>query len=129
MNDIRTRLAMIVRNLAAPAEAQIAYLRGLGVAPSADELALELADEMALVPAAVEASELSSEEVEALVQLDDMLGRMSGESNAALWKVDALRHADEWRDVRMLARHALSLLEGHCHLQGNSQRVGRERDD
>lgn len=45
-----------------------------------------------------------------LVGLDRALERMSGAANAHLWTDQALRSAPEWREVRALAAHALTVL-------------------
>jgi predicted Mrr-cat superfamily restriction endonuclease len=92
-------LVSALRNLAASAEKQAAYLDELGVAPSCDELALDLEDALGKgLPPEVEA---------AVNQVNAQLDEMSGEENAALWHVDALKSAEEWEIVRRLAAEAL----------------------
>lgn len=87
---------------------QVAYLTDLGVAPLADELALELDD---LLEAALSDPDLLDvSQREALARLDDMLKRMSGPENAELWTTTALEDAAEWREIRDVAQTAVERL-------------------
>lgn len=106
--DVLARLRSAVGRLAEPAVAQIAYLTDLGVAPLADELALELDDLLGMVFA--DPNLLSISQREALTRLDDTLKRMSGAENSDLWTTTALEHAVEWRELRDVARIALERL-------------------
>lgn len=100
-----------LRRLAAPPEEQVAYLKKLGVAPSADELALELDDLLYLVPQLVRDGRLDDEGAEAIYDLDRKLADMSGPAKANLWTVEALLDGEQWLDVRRLAKQALARAE------------------
>jgi hypothetical protein len=109
---LRNRLQEALTRLAAPAEEQVAFLRELGVWPSADELALELDDVMRMLPEALNRGELSREEETLIRQVDDLLGTMSGEEKAELWDASQLALAKEWAEVRCLAKIARERLSG-----------------
>jgi hypothetical protein len=98
------RLLTAVENLASPADRQKAYLVSLGVAPSADELALEFDDAMS----GVSAEAALSEKLDAI---GNQLAAMSGEENSHLWQMGALVKSPEWATVRTLAAEALVLLQ------------------
>lgn len=93
-----------LKQLAADAAEQEAYLSRLGVLPSIDELALELDDAMLGIT-------LDDAEPRRLLErLDAHLDQMSGAENARLWTVAALRTAPEWIEVRKLAAQVLLAL-------------------
>ena len=98
-------------NLASPAEQQIEYLERIGTAPSADELALELDDIIGVIRVYARKGLLSASAMSAIDRLDERLAAMSGPQQAVLWTVDALRIAEEWAGVRLLAADALARLE------------------
>jgi hypothetical protein len=100
--------ATVVR-LAWAADAQIAYLRGIGVGGSADELALEFDDMFAAHRACPDSLGPVGY---VLADLDRALVRMSGDANVDLWTDEALRSAAEWHEVRALAAVALAALPG-----------------
>ena len=91
-----------VQRLAASPEEQQAYLRQLGTAPSADELALEFSDALML-----EKGLLDDAVRAAAVQLDEQLAGMGGPQHEELWTVAALHTSEEWRRVRELAAETL----------------------
>ena len=97
-------LKTALKQLAADAPEQEAYLAGLGVLPSTDELALELDDARLGIT-------LDDGEARRLLErLDTQLEQMSGEQNARLWTIDALKMAPEWIEVRRLANQVLLAL-------------------
>lgn len=98
--------ATVVR-LAWAADAQIAYLHGIGVGGLADELALEFDDMFAVHRARPDSLGPVGY---VLAYLDRALEEMSGEANADLWTDEALRSASEWHEVRALAALALTVL-------------------
>lgn len=106
----REELVDCLRRLAAAPEAQVEYLRKLGVYPSADELGLELHELALLLREKVRANEISFTEKAAVENLDRELGRLSGDENSSLWTVDALASADKWRNVRAMASECLRVL-------------------
>ena len=106
--NVFERLRSAVSRLAEPAAAQIAYLTDLGVAPLADELALELDDLLGV--ALADPNLLTIPQREALIRLDDALKHMSGAHNSDLWTTTALEHAAEWREIRDAAQTALERL-------------------
>lgn len=91
--------------LSLSAKEQEAYLRQLGTAPSADELALEFSDALGLVQ-----EQLDEDARTASSRLDRHLEEMSGGERAELWTVAALHAAPEWTRVRQLAHEALRAL-------------------
>lgn len=105
-----TRLLLAVEHLAADSETQIAYLTGLGDAELVDELALEFDDEFGIAPQLANAGIIPWRAVELLGALDLALDRMSGPENQRLWTSAALNSGDEWKEIRRLARVALSAL-------------------
>lgn len=86
---------------------QIEYLHHLGVHGLSDEMALEFDDLFAIHRGRPSALGPAGG---VLVDLDRALERMSGEANAHLWTDQALRSAPEWREVRVLAARALTVL-------------------
>jgi hypothetical protein len=103
----REWLVSALERLAMPADSQIRYLTALGVAPCADELALEFDDALPGAP-------LSPAEKAHLSALDRYLSRMSGPSHASLWTTGALVTSAEWIEVRRLARQALADIAGRA---------------
>ena len=97
---------LTVERLASSADVQDQYLRQLGTAPSADELALEFSD-------ALESARGNLPEAlrEAAAALDRQLDLMSGDANASLWNLDALRVSPEWKKVRELAVGLLGCMD------------------
>jgi hypothetical protein len=102
------QLRETVTRLAASADEQAAYLTELGVAPSADELALELDDLMRLVPQLIAKGYLDSNQEQALIALDHQLDDMSADTT--LWTQTALATRGEWSKVRQLAEATLARL-------------------
>ena len=100
----RDWLVSALQHLALPAEAQVRYLTEKGVAPSADELALEFDDALA-------GASLSQRERGLLAPLDAYLTGVRGPRHAALWTTSALRTRSEWAEVRRLAQNALSVMD------------------
>jgi hypothetical protein len=97
-------LLKAVGRLALPAHAQLEDLQRRGLLPSADELALDLHDGVALLPQFVANGWLDPQDASAIATLDEMLAQMSGSANNALWTGQALTEASEWEDVRRQAR-------------------------
>jgi hypothetical protein len=93
-------LVSALRNLAASADEQAAYLCDLGVAPSCDELALGLED-------ALKQPGLPPELEAAARDVDAQLTQMSGPESVLLWQVSSLKCAEAWDLVRRLAAKAL----------------------
>jgi len=102
MTAMRAEFRSSTERLASAADEQEAYLRQLGTAPSADELALEFTDALM-----VEKTHLDEGERTAALHLDEYLSQISGEENAELWTIAALHHAPEWAHVRDLANDLL----------------------
>jgi hypothetical protein len=99
-----TRLMWIVQALAASAEEQRALYPDFVVVP--DELALEH-EEVYTAFRKHQSGRLSAEQTEALEDLDQYLGGMSGMNDLTLWEREALRARAEWLHVRELALRAL----------------------
>ncbi|MET9632101.1 hypothetical protein ABZX92_32035 [Lentzea sp. NPDC006480] len=96
-----TGLREAVSWLAAPAEEQLAYLKSIGTAPSADELALEFDDVKHLCPDEPAAAALTG-------RIDALLDAMSGPG--PVWHTDSLATSPQWAEVRRLAADLLPLL-------------------
>jgi hypothetical protein len=105
-----TQIKEALGRLAAPAENQIQYLIQHGFAPCADELALELDDIIPFAQQLLMIHRLPQEGFDRIVNLNQYLGFISGQVHADLWTSDALRDAEEWKTVRLLARSALEQL-------------------
>ena len=106
-----TALAETVDVLALDAEGQVAALRTMfdwvdevGPGFNVDELALQFHDFVMLLPQVVDADMVSTEAAKAVWALDAQLDRMSGQEQAELWTVIALRNSAEWTKVRELQR-------------------------
>jgi len=119
---MRTRYTLLreaVANLAAPADAQVAYLdrsfSGLTGGQSAevygnDELALEFEDRLIAVGHMLDYGEIKTSEIDALHSLDDMLSRWSGEKHSDFWARTALFADPRWEAIRLRASEVLALL-------------------
>lgn len=114
-----TLLREAVANLAAPANAQAAYLdrifSGLTRGQSADaygndELALEFEDCFIAVGHMLHYGEIKTSEIDALQSLDDMLSRWSGEKHRDFWARTALFADPRWEAIRLRASEVLALL-------------------
>lgn len=101
-------LIKAVSRLALAADAQIAHLHERGLLSSADELALDLHDGVVLLPQFVASGWLTPDDASTITMLDEMLERMSGSENQALWTVEALKEASEWEEVRRRAQRVLA---------------------
>ncbi|MGH2851490.1 MAG: hypothetical protein ACRDLP_12825 [Solirubrobacteraceae bacterium] len=100
-------LRATVARLAAPRSEQEAYLRVLGTFRSADELALEFADELVRV---VLADSGYRRPRPPLGAVDDALSAFSGAASERFWQCDALDEP-QWEHVRALARAAVRELD------------------
>jgi len=105
-------LDQILERLASPPQAQIDYLRHLGVAPLADELALEFHDLHLLVPQLAAQRVLTPHQSEAIDAVSRQLDAMSARQDTSLWMEDALRRHPDWVEVRRLAAIAAKVLRG-----------------
>jgi hypothetical protein len=96
-------LCQVLVRLASPAQAQIDYLQHLGVAPLADELALEFHDLYLLVPQLAAQRVLAHQQRKAVDAVSRKLDGMSTCQDTRLWMEDALRSHPDWVEVRRLA--------------------------
>lgn len=103
MAKMSLKLRNAVERLAASPQEQEAYLRRLGTAPSADELALEFSDSLI-----VEQNNLDEPARHSALLLDQYLTKISGSEKAELWTVKALYGSSEWAHVRQLATDVLA---------------------
>jgi hypothetical protein len=103
-------LCQILERLASPPQAQIDYLRNLGVAPLADELALEFHDLYLLVPQLAAQRVLTQQQSEAIDAVSRQLDAMSACQDTSLWMEDALRRHSDWVEVRRLAAIAAKVI-------------------
>jgi hypothetical protein len=109
-DQVVDELSQILARLASPPQAQIDYLRHLGVAPLADELALEFHDLHLLVPQLVAQRVLTPQQSEAIDAVSRQLDAMSACQDTSLWGEDALRRHPDWMEVRRLAAMATKVL-------------------
>jgi hypothetical protein len=104
-------LASLMRAVAIaalPAAEQEVWLRLIGLDWSnVDEIAMEIGDGTLLAPQFVAAGWFPASALEPLRVLDASLTRMSGEANAHLWTLEALRTASEWTECRQQALRVL----------------------
>src|SRR5215813_14772723 len=103
-------LYQILERLASPPQAQIDYLRNLGVAPLADELALEFHDLYLLVPQLAAQRVLTHQQRKAVDTVSRKLDDMSTCQDESLWTEDALQSHPDWVEVRRLASIAAKAL-------------------
>ena len=114
---LNTNLKGSIERLTWTAEQQVAYLDSiLGHMTEAedasgygnDELALELEDNLSILPNLLNAGLIQMETVDSIKPLDIFLEENSGQENADFWARDALHHDERWNEVRRLARTALA---------------------
>jgi len=103
-------LCQVLGRLASPAQAQIDHLQHLGIAPLADELALEFHDLYLLVPQLAAQRVLTHQQRKAVDAVSRKLDDMSTCQDASLWAEDALRGHLDWVEVRRLASIAAKAL-------------------
>ncbi len=101
---VLSRLRQALQALALPAEAQIGLLPAC--TGGADEFALNF-DQWSRAASADRAIRMSRAQREALAAVEGLLDKMSGEKNAHLWTLGALRSNREWTRLRKAARNAL----------------------
>lgn len=101
-----TQFRRVLELLASRADEQEEYLRQLGTAPSADELAIEFSDALAIEKGLLEERVRTT-----ALALDRYLESISGQENENLWSVDALHVSREWETVRQLAADLLNLMD------------------
>lgn len=95
-------LVRMVGILALSADKQVSVLRGLGVYPMLDELALGFADYALLAPQAVALNWLSEPEAAIVGELESLLSGMSASADKLVWHADAIERK-EWQAVRECA--------------------------
>jgi hypothetical protein len=93
------------------ADAQLKYLADEGVPECVDELALDYNGIAAAANDMLAVGEISEGHRDCLNSLDELLQQFSGENNAQLWTPQALQSAEEWKQVRAMARNCLALLQ------------------
>lgn len=103
-DGVLARLRDALRALALPADAQAGLLPAFAGGP--DEFALQF-DQCLRAVQAEGAVRLSRAQRRALLAVDGMLDRMSGQDNARLWTTGALVKSREWTRLRRAARSAL----------------------
>ena len=109
-DKVVNELYQILERLASPPQAQIDYLRNLGVAPLADELALEFHDLHLLVPQLAAQRVLTHQQSEPIDGVSCELDAMSACQDTSLWMEDALRRHADWVEVRRLAANAAKVI-------------------
>jgi hypothetical protein len=114
-----TLLREAVANLAATAEAQVAYLDrsfstltggGSAEAYGNNELALEFEDSFIATGHMLEYGEITQAEIERLRSLDELLGQWSGKTQAAFWAREALFSDPRWEIIRSRAAEVFATL-------------------
>ncbi len=108
------RLALLIDSLqvlAQPADKQVQYLEGLGVAPISDELALEFDDAFHLVRQLLNDGVIDAHTYLELVELDDFLRKLSGEEYKGMWTTQAVAVEQEWCTIRAHAQRILGRIQ------------------
>ena len=103
-------LCQVLVRLASPSQAQIDYLQHLGVAPLADELALEFHDLYLLVPQLAAQRVLTHQQRKAVDAVSRKLDDMSTCQDTSLWTEGALQSHPDWVEVRRLAAIAAKVI-------------------
>jgi len=107
-------LKLALANLAGSADDQARYLDGvLGNSAAAygnDELAQELNDAFASHLDMKERGLMKDEQIDAVRQVDQLLGQISAGTEDVFWRREALATDPRWDQVRMAARAALRTL-------------------
>ena len=103
-DGVLSRLRHALQALALPAEAQLGLLPAFS--GGADEFALNF-DQWSRAASADRAIRMSRAQRDALKAVEGLLDKMSGEKNAHLWTMGALRGHREWTRLRKAARGAL----------------------
>jgi len=103
-DGVLSRLRHALQALALPAESQLGLLPAFS--GGADEFALNF-DQWSRAASADRAIRMSRAQRDALKAVEGLLDRMSGEKNAHLWTMGALRSNREWTRLRKAARGAL----------------------
>lgn len=101
------RLVKSVAMLALDADVQIQYLTRIGVAPLADELALDLHESLLALPNLGGQAWMTRDALESLHAIDRIF---ESAVDPAFWSVDSLRDGTEWSRIRQLAREVLTAL-------------------
>lgn len=110
------QLRLSIANLAAPADAQAAYLDRLhsrltdGASAAGygnDELGLEFDDSYGAVGHMLDCGEISQKEIDAAKPLDRLLQQWSSKTNAGFWTREALFTDPRWHEVRQCAQNVL----------------------
>jgi hypothetical protein len=105
------RLRAVLERLAASSDSQIPHLVQLGVAPSADELALEFDAVYPEVASRATEVDIPHPALESLVTLNETLLRMSAPGQSELWTTDAIVESQWWSAVRKQAAEVLVRLD------------------
>jgi hypothetical protein len=104
---VRRRLLTVIRLLAQPAAAQVAYLKRLRVDDGAEELRHQYEEALGAAEGFLGSCEVSAPQAEALRTLSAYFQAMKVRNTPPLWTDRAIHHAPEWAQVRELAAHAL----------------------
>jgi hypothetical protein len=96
--------------LSSDAAEQLSYLENIGDRVCVDELALDFDHVFGMLPMLQEAGDLAPALLDLIERLNSQLDGMSGDAHQQLWTPAALETAEEWTQVRALAREALDAL-------------------
>lgn len=109
MKNLRSQIILCLERLSASADEQESYLNSLGVLPLVDELALEF-DDVVKENLSEDGGFLSSEEVDAIKDVDRLLAEMSKEGKESLWTLDLLKTDQHWNEIRLAAQKAREVM-------------------
>lgn len=105
MHDMKDRVDQTLRVLASDVDAQVQFLRSIGLTGELlDELALDFAYDAEVL---IAQGEISLERAGALRAIDQHLSEMSAGS-PEVWEAESARDSDSWRKLRLLAAEALA---------------------
>lgn len=120
-----------VATLALSPEKQVAHLdstlghlteNGDATCYGNDELAMEFGDILLAATDMIQCGELRAQELEAMMPLDSLLRKWSGEENIDFWIRSALFDDPRWDEVRAVAKRALDQLPKEARELGHLTR-------
>jgi hypothetical protein len=109
MNGRLQTLSDALAVLSWDADAQLKHLADEGIAGCVDELALDYDGIAAAANDMLEVGAINEEQRDCVDSLNRFVQQFSGEANTHLWTAQALRSAEEWKQVRSMARNCLAL--------------------
>ena len=104
MEKFREYLTEALNLLSLKSDDQLKYLHEIGIYGIVDELALEFDDIAIMAEQKYAEGEISEEQYKIIKKLSEKLDFMSGKDKSHLWTEYALKNANEWEEIRELAK-------------------------